>query len=108
MLCPSCGAPVARGLAECPQCGAAVFAKDRAGQAIYQQSPDKRKHEEDMFTARYVQQRYGLSPQAEGESDSAFCKRVNDNKTAGVLRELNTMVVQAGTAMVAREPGEEG
>src|SRR5690242_11460984 len=108
MLCPSCGSPVSRGIPECPQCGAAVYAKDRAVRVEYQQSAEKRRHDESMVTAQHEQRKYGLAAQFPGESDEAFCMRINSQKTPGVLAELNRMAVHASESTVAREPGEDG
>lgn len=107
MLCTSCGAPVRKGIPECPQCGAAIFARDRKVQPIYDQSYEKRKHDEEMFTARYEQRRYRLMPQDPEETDERFCNRISIEKTPHVLRE-HQLMIENRPQQIERQPGEDG
>jgi len=135
MLCSHCGAPVPRGREECPGCGNAVYAKDRARQVQNHSLEEQQDRQlaEQLFIANHEVRRYGLMPRGENESIGAYADRIDREKTPQVVAhnlkiaesldqwnkahgidthnpmfERLRKIADRNSGRIEREPGEDG
>lgn len=88
MMCPECQTHLSRLQRECPKCGwqRPATVKDTQ-EAKNPASLDWQEslHRSAMQAAHFEARKYHLDPQAPGEPDEAFCKRINRQKTPKVM-----------------------
>lgn len=102
-MCGNCGHAVPHGADECPQCGRAMFARDRKFQTGIDGDERKRREREAKFTADHEQQRYGLEPQGVTEPLDVYCARINEQKTPSILAEHRRLSDNLDKANARRE-----
>jgi hypothetical protein len=93
-FCPACRAFVRDSESRCPECLEPVKKKERP--RYDPAEARERWWQENLRTAEHERRKFGLLPRQPGESDAAFIKRIDVEKTIVMSKSRE------------REPGEEG
>lgn len=109
MRCPACGFRNKYGALECRECSAPLDAPKPSKRELPPKplTTEERERQDALWLANYERRKYSLCGQGPGESDIAFCARINQEKTEGICQH-NQEIAQSLEQWGIDHPGYAG